>query len=171
MRFLPLSLLVAVTLYGGPKEINTFNSKFEQTITDDHKKKIVYKGELWASKPQNALWVYQKPIQKSVYINGSKIIILEPSLEQATIRKLDGDIDFLSIVQNAKKIDASRYMAKVKGEEYSLYFKDDTLTSISYTDNFDNKIVINFLSPQQNKPIESSRFKPLIPADYDILSE
>jgi len=160
-----------MTLSASPKEINSFSSKFEQTITDDHKKTIVYKGELWASKPQNALWVYQKPIQKSVYINGSKIVIVEPSLEQATIRKLDGDIDFLSIIQNAKKIDTNRYAAKVKGQEYNLFFKDDILSSISYTDSFENKIVISFSSQQQNQTININRFKPYIPASYDILSE
>jgi len=158
-------------LSASPKEINSFSSKFEQIITDEHKKTIVYKGELWASKPQNALWVYQKPIQKSVYINGSKIIILEPSLEQATIRKLDGDIDFLSIIKNAKKIETNRYAAKVKGEEYNLLFKDDTLSSISYTDSFENRVVISFSAQQQNQSIPSSRFKPMIPADYDILSD
>lgn len=171
MRFLPLSMLLAVTLSGSPKDITSFSSKFEQTITDEHKKTIVYKGELWATKPQNALWIYQKPIQKSVYINGSKIIIVEPTLEQATMRKLDGDIDFLSIIQNAKKIDLNRYVAKVKGQEYYLLFKDDILSSISYTDNFENKVVITFSAQQQNQNISPNRFRPNIPAGYDILSE
>ena len=169
VRFLPLSVILAATLFAAPKDINSFNSKFEQTITDDNGKTILYKGELWAAKPQNALWVYQKPIQKSVYVSGQKIVVIEPSIEQVTLRRLDSEIDFLQIVQQAKRVDNDHYSATIKGQTYSITFKNDTLTSISYTDAFDNKVLIRFTAPVQNKSIETSRFKPMIPADYDII--
>jgi len=171
VRFLPFYLLFSIALFASPKELNSFNSKFVQTIIDDNNKKIVYYGELWASKPQNALWVYQKPIQKSVYINAQQITVIEPLIEQATLRRLGDEIDFLSIVKKAKPIDANHYSATVNNQTYAVEFKNDILSSISYKDTFDNRVMINFTAPIQNRPIESSRFKALIPADYDILRD
>lgn len=169
MRFLTAFLCLAVSLSAAPKDIQSFNSKFEQTITDDNGKTIRYTGELWATKPQNALWMYQKPIKKSVFVNAQKITIVEPSIEQVTLRTLDGEIDFLQIVQQAKKMDENKYVASIKGEKYTILFNNDLLSSISYTDGFDNKVVIKFIAPIQNKPIEGSKFKPTIPEDYDVI--
>lgn len=169
VRFFLATLLACATLLAAPKDISSFNAKFVQTITDDSGKTIRYDGELWAAKPQSALWVYQKPIQKSVYVNAQKITVIEPAIEQVTLRTLENEIDFLSIVQKAHKVDNERYTATVKGQTYTVTFKNDLLSSISYTDGFDNKVMIRFVNPSQNKPIDASRFKPLIPADYDIL--
>ncbi|MFZ5374301.1 MAG: LolA-like outer membrane lipoprotein chaperone [Campylobacterota bacterium] len=169
MRRFLIALSASLSLFAAPKDLSSFNAKFIQTITDDNGKTIRYSGELWAAKPQNALWVYHKPIQKSVYVNGQKVTVIEPAIEQATLRTLDNEIDFLSIVQKAKPLGEGRYSATVKGQTYTVIFKNDILSSISYTDGFDNKIVITFNDQNQNRAIEPSRFKPLVPADYDIL--
>ncbi len=171
MRFLPLLLILTLNLCASPKEINSFNGKFVQTIVDDNGKKIIYSGELWASKPQNALWIYQKPIQKSVYIHSKKITVIEPSIEQVTLRTLDNEIDFLQIVQQAKKVDTDKYVATVKGQTYTVLFTNELLTSISYTDGFDNRVMILFNAPSQNKPINPSKFKPVIPDNYDVIND
>lgn len=169
MRFFLLSLLITASVFAAPKDLSSFNSRFEQTIIDDSGKTIRYSGELWAAKPQNALWVYQKPIQKSVYINGQKITVIEPQIEQVTLRTLENEIDFLQIIQKAKRIDDERYAATLKGQNYTITFKNDSLSTISYTDGYDNRVTIKFLSPVQNKMIEPSRFKPTIPADFDVI--
>jgi outer membrane lipoprotein carrier protein len=161
--------LFTLTLFGSPQDLTSFNSKFVQTIIDDNNKKITYTGELWASKPQNALWVYQKPIQKSVYISGSKITIIEPQIEQVTIRTLDDEIDFLQIIQKAKKVDNDKYTATVKGQTYTVIFKNNLLASITYQDSYDNRVTILFTNPVHNKTIESNRFKPSIPEGFDII--
>jgi outer membrane lipoprotein carrier protein len=169
VRFLHLSLLFTITLLASPQDINSFNSPFEQRIVDEHKKVITYRGELWASKPQNALWSYQKPIQKSVYINAKRLVIIEPQLEQATIRSLGDEIDFLEIIKKAKKIDNDHYNATVNGQTYTIIFKNDLLNAIQYTDTYDNHVTIQFLKPVQNSSIPASRFVPTIPAGYDVL--
>jgi len=171
VRFLPLLFLLSLTLFGSPKDLSSFNSKFIQTIIDDSNKKIVYSGELWASKPQNALWVYQKPIQKSVYVNGSKITVIEPQIEQVTMRTLDDEIDFLQIIQKAKKVDEEKYSATVKGQTYTVQFKNTQLASIAYKDGYDNRVTIQFTNPVQNKAIEANRYKPIIPEGFDIIKD
>lgn len=169
MRFFLIALLASAALFAAPKDLTSFNAKFVQTITDDSGKTIRYSGELWAAKPQNALWVYQKPIQKSVYVNAQKVTVIEPQIEQVTLRTLENEIDFLQIVQKAKKTGNDTYAATVKGQTYTVTFKNDLLNSISYTDGFDNKVTIQFNSQSQNKEIDASRFKALIPADFDII--
>ncbi|MDD5051226.1 MAG: LolA-like outer membrane lipoprotein chaperone [Sulfuricurvum sp.] len=171
MRFLPLYFLITLSLFASPKELNSFNSKFVQTIIDDNGKKITYQGELWAMKPQNALWLYQKPIQKSVYINGKKLTVIEPQIEQVTLRTLGDEIDFLEIIKKAKSLDGSHYSAIVNSQNYIIDFKNEILSSISYKDNFDNKVNIQFTNPVQNKSIESSRFKATIPSEFDIIKD
>jgi len=171
MRIFIFTLLSALTLLASPKDISSFHSTFTQTIIDEHKKKIVYTGELWASKPQNALWKYQKPIQKSVYITGSRLTLLEPVIEQATIRTLNDEIDFLEIIKKAKAIDATHYKATVNGQTYTIEFSNNNLTSIKYSDNYENQVVIQFLNPVANELIEASRFKAVIPQGFDVIKD
>ncbi len=169
MRYFLAALFASAALLAAPKDLNSFNAKFVQTITDDGGKTIRYSGELWAAKPQNALWTYQKPIRKSVYVNAQKVTVIEPAIEQVTLRTLENEIDFLSIVQKAKKVDGNTYTATVKGQTYTVTFKGDLLDSIRYSDGFDNKVTIQFSGQNMNQPIDPSRFKALIPADYDII--
>lgn len=169
MRLFLLLFFTSLTLFAEPRDIRSFHAQFIQTIIDDSNKKLIYQGEIWASTPQNALWVYTKPIKKSVFINGSKLTLIEPQLEQVTLKNLNGEIDFLQIIKKAKPLSNSRYSANVNGEVYTIDFVGEMLSSIRYEDNYDNKVTIKFLNPVQNKPIESSVFKPVIPQDFDII--
>ncbi|MGZ8548691.1 MAG: LolA-like outer membrane lipoprotein chaperone [Sulfuricurvum sp.] len=171
MRFYPFFFLLSTILLASPNEISSFHSKFEQRIMDEHGKAILYRGELWAAKPQNALWVYQSPIQKSVYINAKTLTIIEPTIEQATVKTLEREIDFLEIIKKAKKVDNEHYSATVNGLTYAVTFKSDLLSTIGYTDSYDNRVTIKFLNPSTNKLIETRRFKPVIPSDFDLISD
>lgn len=171
MRILIFTLLSVITLFAAPKDISSFHSSFTQTIIDEHKKKIVYTGELWASKPQNALWKYQKPIQKSVYLSNSRLTLIEPAIEQATLRTLNDEIDFLEIIKKAKAIDSSHYTATVNSQTYFIEFSNDNLTFIKYTDSYENQIIIKFLNPVTNQPIDPSRFKAVIPQGFDVIKD
>lgn len=169
MRNLLLLILLCITLFASPKEMVAFHSKFDQSITDDNGKTIRYSGELWAQKPQNALWVYTKPIQKSVYVNARKVTVLEPALEQATVRRLDDEIDFLRILSQSKRISDTEYAATINGVKYKIMLSDNIPVSIGYTDSFDNKIVIRFLNPELDKPVEPSKLLPKIPSGFDLI--
>ncbi|HIE35206.1 MAG TPA: hypothetical protein EYP79_03290, partial [Campylobacterales bacterium] len=49
-------------------EIDSFESSFIQTITNDSNKKIEYFGKLYFKKPIKILWRYEKPIKKDIFI-------------------------------------------------------------------------------------------------------
>ena len=138
---------------------------------DEHDKTILYRGELWATKPQNALWLYQTPIQKSVYINGKELTIVEPTIEQVTIKTLSGEIDFLEIIKKAKKVDNDHYNATLNGITYTIMFKNDILNTIQYRDSYENRVTIKFLNPSTNQLVEAKRFKPTFPSDFDIIRD
>lgn len=171
MRFFLSTLLLCLSLMASPSDIRSFNANFEQRIVDDHGKIILYQGQLWAASPQNALWKYTKPIQKSVIINGQKLTILEPLLEQATITALNNEINFFALLQKAKKIDDIHYRTVIEGTTYTITFQKDVPSQISYTDGFDNRITITFSHQTLNKSIDPKLFTPVIPADYDVLRD
>lgn len=66
-------------------EIDSFESSFIQTITNDSNKKIEYFGKLYFKKPIKILWRYEKPIKKDIFITENRVTIIEPELEQITI--------------------------------------------------------------------------------------
>jgi outer membrane lipoprotein carrier protein len=171
VRFYPIFFLLSTLLIASPKEMSSFSSSFEQRIVDEHGKTILYKGNLWATKPQNALWNYQTPIQKSVFINGKELTIIEPALEQVTLKTLSGEIDFLEILRKAKRVDNDHYTTTLNGITYSILFKNDILSVINYSDSYDNHVTIKFLNPTTNEAIESKRFKPIIPSDFDVIRD
>ena len=150
---------------------DTFESNFTQTITDDKKKVITYKGDVIASKPQNALWSYKTPIIKDVYINQNTITIVEPEIEQAIIKKMSSDINLFELAQNAKKISDTLYEAYYMQKSYTIEFQNGLIQSIRYQDEFDNQVAIIFTQQQKDNFIDNDLFVPKIPSDFDIISQ
>ena len=169
MKKLLFLALVAVTAQAGIKNIQYFEANFTQNIVDDHNKTITYKGNIKAARPQYALWQYKSPVEKKVYILPHKIIIVEPELEQAIIKKVGDNFDFFSLIKNAKKIDNRHYLANFKGKNYLITIKNNIFSSIAYKDELDNKITINFTNTKTDKKIEDEIFVPKIPKDYDLI--
>ncbi len=97
--------------------------------------------------------------------------LVEPALEQVTLRTMGDEIDFLTILKKAKAIDATHYKATIGEQTYLIEFVNEVLSSIRYTDSYDNHVTLSFSNGVMNKPIETSRFKPIVPADFDIIRE
>ena len=171
MRKIILTAILVASSYANINNINSFEADFLQNITDDKGTKITYNGHIKASKPRYALWQYIKPIQKSVYILPNKIVIIEPEIEQAIIKHLNGNFDFFKIIQNAKKVAKDTYLAKFENKEYTLKIESTKLKSISYKDEFENNVVINFKNQEENKKIPMEVYIPHIPEEYDIITE
>ncbi|MBL0708979.1 MAG: outer membrane lipoprotein chaperone LolA [Sulfurimonas sp.] len=151
--------------------INSFKASFTQTIRDDKNKALVYEGNIIASKPQNALWRYNKPIKKDVYINSYRVVIVEPEIEQVIIRNIESDFDFFEMLKNAKKIDKNTYEANYRKSKFSITTKSDTIESISYIDEFENNVKIVFSSQEQNKKIDKKIYIPKYPLEFDVIRD
>ena len=171
MKKLLFLALLGVSVQANIDTLQYFKADFIQNIVDDQNKTITYKGYVQAAKPQYALWEYKSPVNKKVYILPHKVVIIEPELEQAIIKKIGDNFDFFSLIKHAKKIDKNHYLANFKEKNYFITINGDTLASIKYKDEFDNSVSIDFKNAKINKKIAEGIFLPQIPEDYDLIRE
>ena len=171
MKYIILLLFFYTLSPASIKEINSFEADFVQSITDDKNTTLTYKGRVVASKPQNALWNYTKPVQKDIYISPFSVTIIEPEIEQVIIRKISSNFDIFKMIKNAKEIQKDKYITTYKDVKFTIIAKDSVINSISYKDEFDNDVMIIFKNQKQNKKINQEIFYPKIPIEYDIVRD
>ena len=170
MKSLILSFFFATILFANNlQNINSFEASFKQSIINSSNKEILYTGKIYIKKPLQIVWQYNEPTKKFVYIKNNNVTIIEPELEQVIISKLDKEFNILELLNNAKKISTSQYLATFNNTQYTLTVINDILQSIGYKDNIDNNILISFSKIDQNKPILDNIFEFKIPTDYDII--
>jgi outer membrane lipoprotein-sorting protein len=73
------------------------------------------------------------------------------------------------MLKDAKKLNKNKYTTNFKDTIFVIEVSNDKIKTISYLDQFDNKIKITFTQIQQNKNIDSSTFRAVFPLDYDII--
>lgn len=170
MKKLFFLAIAAVSSYANISDMNYFEADFTQKIVDDQNKTILYKGHVVAAKPQYALWQYETPINKKVYISPSKITMIEPDLEQAIIKHISENFDFFALIKNAKKVNEKNYIANFKNHKYTITLNSkNEIEFISYVDEFENNVKIVFEKQMKNKEYKKEIFTPIIPDDYDII--
>ncbi len=171
MKYLLLLQILFTFCFASALNINSFKADFTQTVIDDKGKKLLYSGHMIASKPQYALWIYTKPIKKSVYITPNYVTVIEPEIEQAIIRKVSSDFDFFNMINKAKKKKDNTYIATLNESEYTVLVKNNIIESISYLDEFENEVTIIFTKQQNNLSFSEDIFKPKVPVEYDIIRD
>jgi len=171
MKVLILLLAAFGSLFGFAETLRTFSADFTQQITDDTNKTITYRGHVDAARPDKALWVYSEPVEKSVFITGRKVTIIEPELEQAIVKTFQSEIDLFKILAKAEKLDDETYLATHGSQQFLVKIRDNVPMAISYRDAFENTIRIRFAAQRINHDLPASLFVPDIPADYDLLKE
>ena len=166
------ALFLSSTISANNLNIQTLESNFKQSITNDQNAVITYSGKMYATQNHNqALWEYNAPIVKKIYYKGGKLVIIEPELEQVIYAKLDKVPNILKLLKSAKKISDNRLQTKFNGLTYHITTQGNTIQKISYIDEMQNSVVIQFSNEKVNKTIDKSRFTYTIPADYDILEQ
>lgn len=171
MKHLFILLLSFSLGFASLDKIDSFEAEFIQSVTDDKNKILTYEGHISASKPQNALWSYKEPIQKDVFINSHQITIVEPEIEQVIIRNIDSTLDFFNMIKNAKELKKDVYEASFENKIFTITTKEEIIDSISYIDEFENRVKILFLNQIQNKEINKEIFRPKYPLDFDVIRD
>jgi outer membrane lipoprotein carrier protein len=160
MKIINIVFLLVISLFANKQHINTLEANFIQKVTNPSNKTITYKGKIYIRQPNQMLWIYTTPIIKNVYMVGQQIIMVEPELEQAIFTSLTKEINLIELINNPSKVD----------KKYKLgYNKDGVIKSISYKDEVDNNILIEFINIKVNGYIKNSIFFTNIPDDYDII--
>ncbi len=171
MRIIFVALLALSPLFAISEKTETMKADFTQTIVNDKKGTITYKGTMSAKRPNMAIWHYKEPIDKTVYITAENVTVVEPELEQAIVRKLDDTIDILAILASARKTGKESYISYYDGKEYSITMQKGMIRAISFTDAFDNIVTIVFTQQLINHKISDSDFNAVIPAGFDIIRD
>ena len=151
------------------QKIKTFQAQFNQIIESTSNNIIEYKGDVFIKDSGKILWKYKTPIEKNVYILKNFVIIDEPELEQAIFTQLEKEINIIDLLNNAKKVSSNKYLSKLNDIDYFIYFKNNIVDNISYTDNFDNKVKIEFANVIIDVNIKDELFEFTAPKDYDII--
>ena len=158
-----------VFVFAGGIEFDTLSANFSQTVQSDDAK-ISYGGDFSATK-ENAVWHYKTPTIKNIFFSFTKVVVIEPELEQAIITNIKETPNLTAILANAKPNKKGVYEASFDDVKYLIELKGDLPSKISYTDKMDNKVVINLSNVRKNAPVNEAIFKPTIPKNYDIITQ
>lgn len=164
-----ISLFIASSASSNIKNLDTFYGDFEQNIVSSSENKIEYKGKVFIKSSGKILWKYETPIIKNVYIDNTMAIVDEPELEQAIFTKLEDEINIIKLLKDAKKVDNENYISTIDGVKYSIKIKNDKIEKITYKDNLDNLVTINFSNVVINQEIDDEIFKFIVPSNYDVI--
>jgi outer membrane lipoprotein carrier protein len=151
------------------RDIKSFEADFKQTITDDKNTSISYIGHVSAIKPQTALWKYDSPVNKSVYINKYEVTLVEPDIEQVIIKRLESNFNFFNMIKNARKVDKNTYETFYKSSKFIIKQDNSLIKTISYIDEFENNVTITFTNQKKNHKINKKVFIPKFSLDFDII--
>lgn len=171
MKAILLFIAAVTSLFGFADSVRSFSADFTQQITDDTNQTITYEGHIDATRPDKARWEYFKPVEKSVFVIGHKVTIIEPELEQAIVKTFRDEIDLFKILSKAEQLDGETYLATHKSQQFLIKIRDDVPMAISYKDAFENTVRILFSQQKINRSYPDALFTPNIPAGYDLLSE
>lgn len=149
---------------------NSFKADFTQVVADTSNKTLIYEGKFYY-KNDKSLWQYLNPDEKRVYINKEEVVVIDDDLEQVVISKEEIDLENIlkNVVLDKKDKNTLIYKANYQNVIYYVKVLNDVLTNISYKDELDNQVSIDFTNTKINTNLEDSLFKYEIPNNYDII--
>ncbi len=171
MKWIFAIFWASIEVFAAIAPFDTFQADFVQTVTDDTNKTITYRGDITALRPATARWHYTEPVEKTVFISGHTVTVVEPELEQAIVKEFRNDIDFFRMLSRAEPLGKNRYLAAYGKRRFVIETEKDLPVSITYKDDFDNRIRIVFSHRKIDVPLDPKSLEPKIPDDYDLLRE
>ena len=150
-------------------EFDTLSANFSQTVQSDDAK-ISYSGDFSATK-EHAVWHYKSPAIKNIFFSLTKVVVIEPELEQAIVTNIKETPNLTAILASAKPNKNGVYEASFDDVKYYIELKNEIVSSIKYTDKLGNDVQISFSNVRKNAPVNEAIFKPVIPKNYDIITQ
>ena len=171
MRFLGMFIFLTTLLFAKIDHFKTIQSDFTQKVTNDQNKTIVYEGTFYATDDNKALWIYEKPVSKKIYFNNTRVLIIEPELEQVIISTLENTPNLAQLLQDAKEISPNKYITKYQETTYTILAQKGSIEKIIYHDKLDNAVEILFSNQSTNLFLDDELFRAEIPRGYDVVRE
>ena len=171
MRFFWIFVCLTTLLFAKIDHFKTIQSDFIQKVTNDQNKTIVYEGTFYATDDKKALWIYEKPVSKKIYFNDTRVLIIEPELEQVIMSTLENTPNLTQLLQEAKEVSANKYVTKYQEITYTIFAHKGGIDKIVYHDKLDNAVEILFSNQSTNLFIDDELFRAEIPRGYDVVRE
>ena len=164
-------IFLTTLLFAKIDHFKTIQSDFTQKVTNDQNKTIVYEGTFYATDDKKALWIYEKPVSKKIYFNNTRVLIIEPELEQVIISTLENTPNLAQLLQDAKEISPNKYITKYQETTYTILAQKGSIEKIIYHDKLDNAVEILFSNQSTNLFLDDELFRAEIPRGYDVVRE
>lgn len=156
-----LILIFCAKLFSDFSHIETLSSNFKQSVKTQNSE-IKYSGNIHIKRPNSALWIYEKPIKKEIYIYDNRFIVYEIDLEQATISDIRESINIFEILSSSRLLkkseDVEIFVGVFDDIEFTIEVKEKIPLSISYIDKLDNMVKIEFFDTSINREIKNELF-------------
>lgn len=170
LNLLLLSLFTPWILLSQSLPFSTFQTNFEQKVTGEDSE-IIYHGIIRGEAPDLLRWDYTDPIEKSIYVSGKRVIVVEPMLEQVVVTELDRSIDLYAILKQSTRMQED-FNLTIEHTNYRISpVLNGIPKSIAYTDTLGNGIQITTQSTKLDQPIPREMFQFTPPEHYDILRQ
>ena len=151
------------------RNLKTLQGDFKQEIKGERGAiPVLYSGKIYAAN-NKVRWQYTTPLKKEVYIEKNAAYIYEPELNQVTISTLSENVDFITILNNVKKIKENAYQTQIGETIYYLTIKDSKPHTLKYKDNLENDITILFDNIILNNNIDETIFTFTPPDDVEYI--
>ena len=171
MRLIWIFFCFTTLLFAKIEHFKTIQSDFTQKVTNDQNKTIVYQGFFYATNDKKALWIYEKPVSKKIYFNNTRVLIIEPELEQVIITTLENTPNIAQLLQEAKEVSPNKYITKYQETIYTILTQKESIEKVVYRDKLDNAVEILFSNQSTNLFLDDELFRAEIPKGYDIVRE
>jgi len=171
MRFFWIFFCLSTLLFAKIEQFKTIQSDFTQKVTNDQNKTIVYQGTFYATNDKKALWIYEKPVAKKIYFNNTRVLIVEPELEQVIITTLENTPNIAQLLQDAKEVSPNKYITKYQETTYTIFSNKEGIEKVVYRDKLDNAVEILFSNQSTNHFLDDELFRAEIPKGYDVVRE
>lgn len=172
MKFFIMAIVCLSSLNAAKLDaFKTIQSDFIQKVTNEQHKTITYEGKFYATKEKKALWIYDKPVAKKIYFNDTKVVIIEPELEQVIITTLENTPNIAQLMQEAKEIAPNMYAATFMDTTYKIHASSQRIEKVTYKDKLDNDVEIHFTDQSINLFLDNVLFNVEIPVGFDVIRQ
>ncbi|MEK7207812.1 MAG: outer membrane lipoprotein chaperone LolA [Pseudomonadota bacterium] len=173
-------------------QVNSYSARFSQVVLDESHKTIQESsGSLWIERPNRFRWNYDAPFKQQIVSDGRRLWVYDVELQQVTVRSLGNGLGETPAMLLAgrgrlednfsvKPLEARDNLAwaqitprrKEGGyEDIRAGFASGKLRALEMVDGFGHTTRITFHAPQENAPIEPSRFSFKPPEGVDVVGE
>ena len=171
------------------KEMNSFSTSFVQNTYDENGLLVTTSnGSLIYKKKSKYILEYKSPNKIKFISDGQLITIYDQDLEQVIIRSVKKSLNnnIIDIFTNEKLIN-DKFELKIffknnenhinflpinkdiKKSDFLLVVSNNMIKSISFVNDFDQSVIMNFNGFEINVSILESQFKIDIPESFDVI--